>query len=164
MSLSIEALSQREIMKTKSLGNTLNEDYEFIFEALKQLKEGTCCSHGNHEICTWNLLPRISEALQEHISFEEKWHFPELKEEERSAHQNAHKKLLKLLASASWELECGYGDQLKNLISELEVTLRDHYQFETKSFLKLLVNQENDWRSDDDYKKIRERLLAPWSA
>ncbi len=144
-------------MKIKEYQNVLNKDWSFIFEALQRLTNSTCCDQEEGKICTWDLLPRIDEALQEHINLEVKWLFPKLSKEERIAHQLEHKRLQVFLAKASWELECGYGDQFKTIAGQLLGALKQH---DTKE-LPLCVNE---CTIDDDFIKIADRIVSPWSA
>lgn len=139
--------------------DTLTRDCIFIFEAISKLLSGTCCSQEDGNICTWDLLPRVHEALQEHIAFEEKWLFPELPLKELMQHQLQHENLKRQLASASWELECGYGDQFKSIIRELHSLLVKHHQLDKNG-----VTCDESCITDRDLEKIKSRLRAPWLA
>lgn len=146
-----------------SLSGILSQDYGFIFEALDHLRKGNCCSNGE-EICTWDLLPRISQALHEHIAFEEKWVFPKLSEPLKAGHEQTHSRLLRLLAEASWELECGYGDRLRALVTDIESVLNEHLKYEALASDKVLKDFENLVIPDENLQKIEARNRAPWSA
>lgn len=142
--------------------NALSEDSLFILEALEKLIDGTCCSQDDGKICTWDLLPRINEALQEHIEFEEKWLFPSLSKEEESLHKNQHKNLQKLLAEASWELECGYGDQFKHLARKLHAAFSTHHNSDKAAAPVLPYECGESCVRDSNLKKIKKRTLSPW--
>lgn len=139
--------------------DTLSRDCRFIFDAISKLLEGTCCSQEDGRICTWDLLPRVHEALQEHISFEEKWLFPELSQKELKQHQLQHEKLQRQLGRASWELECGYGDQFKSIIKDLQNSLVEHHKLEATR-----PTCDKECITDRDLEKIKTRLRAPWRA
>ena len=144
-------------MKIKEYQNVLKNDWTFIFEALNKLAESTCCDQEEGKICTWDLLPRINEALQEHIDLEAKWLFPHLSDEDNKNHQLEHKRLQELLAKASWELECGYGDQFKTIAGQLLHALKQH---DTREF----PLDGKECMEDDNYLKIADRIVSPWSA
>lgn len=144
-------------MKMHEYQNVLNRDWSFIFDALMKLADNTCCDREEGKICTWDLLPRINEALQEHIDLEERWLFPHLSNDERINHQLEHKRLQVLLAKASWELECGYGDQFKTIARQLLDALKEH---DKKEF----PVEANEYVEDDNFIKIADRMHSPWSA
>ncbi len=105
-----------------------SEDCEEIFKALERLAKGTCGVPEGDKNCTWNLMPRIQMALTEHITLEERDIFPFLSSDERSRHKLEHERLLRLLASASFEFECGYGEQLSIIVKQLLKALRNHHE------------------------------------
>lgn len=135
----------------------LNNDWSFIFDALSKLADGPSCDHEEGKICTWDLLPRINEALQEHIDLEAKWLFPLLPLTEKLKHQLEHKRLQVLLSMASWELECGYGDQFKSIARQLLEALKEHDTREFPLNAKVSITDEN-------LAKIADRMQSPWSA
>lgn len=144
----------------QGVSSALSQDCQFILQAVQQLKEGTCCDQADI-ICTWDLLPRIKEALQEHIAFEERWLFPQLSREKMLLHQEEHAKLSRILGQASWELECGYGDQFKFLMDELQKALTEHHQNDQEEKFNPLSCAPT-CNQDDDLKKIRTRTISPW--
>lgn len=139
--------------------DTLSRDCKFIFEAISKLLSGTCCSEEEGNICTWDLLPRVHEALQEHIAFEEKWLFPELSQKELNHHLLQHENLKRQLARASWELECGYGDQFKSIIKDIHASLVEHHLLDEKG-----ISCVDKCVTDSDLEKIKIRLRSPWLA
>lgn len=105
-----------------------SEDCTEIFKSLEKLAKGTCGAPEGDKNCTWELMPRIHKALTEHIELEEQDIFPFLKPAELEKHKLEHERLLRLLASASYEFECGYGEQLSIIVRQLLMALRNHHQ------------------------------------
>jgi len=102
------------------------KDFTYIFKSLDRMSKGTCSGSTGKEICTWDLMPRIHSALTEHIAFEEREFFPDLSPEERDKHKHEHERLLSLLSKASYEFECGYGEQLTAIVNHLTKALKEH--------------------------------------
>lgn len=104
---------------------SLIKDGNYIFNSLERLAKGTC-ENRKHDICTWDLMPIVHNALKEHIAYEETNYFAQLSREERHQHKLEHDKLHHLLARISYEFECGYGEQLPTLIRRLIDALKEH--------------------------------------
>lgn len=103
------------------------DEFKPIFSSLERMAKGTCASDIN-EICTWELMPKIYAALTEHIALEEKDVFPHLSTDEREQHKLEHERLLRILSKASYEFECGYGEQLSVIVRQLSQALSDHLE------------------------------------
>lgn len=113
-----------------------------IYEGLDKLVKGSCCSQDDGSLCTWELLPKIEEALLRHIEFEEKCILPQMNSSKRIKHENDHNKLIDLLSKASWELECGYGDSFRLYVEDLLTALREHHSFDESSITHLYFENQ----------------------
>lgn len=113
----------------------LEEDLRQISEAIERLAEGVCCKLTPTDECAWDLFGKLQEALQDHIEFEEKWAFPGLPESERHERASEHRRLSCLAAKASWDFECGYGDDFRGVLTRLAVELKKHHERDRGSCL-----------------------------
>jgi hypothetical protein len=132
---------------------TLKQDYELIFEAMRRLIEGTCCLRDDEQVCVWDLFGKLHLAFLEHVEFEEAHILPRLPAEERARHHAQHARLMELIEKARWELECAQGDQFRQILIDLSNELKTHPGFDGTPGLDL----EEEAAQDRNYAQIARR-------
>ncbi len=105
-----------------------SKDCLLIMEAIRRLVEGTWELKDEDRDYTWELLPKVRKALEDHIKFEEGLLMQELSEEECAAHRADHEDLTELLKITQRALENCDSEKFKRSLMELARLLDAHHK------------------------------------
>lgn len=113
--------------KEHLIQSSINKDYSLILEAIERLKDGIW--HLCDEDSDWanHLLPKVREALMEHIKLEDSCVLPELSQDLANEHSNAHHNILALLKKLENLLKSGDVDHFHASLELLIEKLNQHH-------------------------------------
>ena len=117
-------------MKDEKLTKSnIDKDCQLILEAISRLKDGTWNLDKQDEDSDWAnyLLPKVKEALQEHIEFESRSILPSLPAKESLEHSNDHKKIIELLENLESLLKDNDAAKFQTSLNLLIKTLENHH-------------------------------------
>ena len=114
---------------TKLTQSNINNDCKLILEAISRLKDGTWQLNEKDEDSDWAnyLLPKVKEALLEHVEFETKCVLPSLSPEDEIEHSADHEKILGLLEGLESRLRTNEAEQFQTSLKSLIETLENQH-------------------------------------
>lgn len=113
--------------KAHLIQSSISKDYSLILEAIARLKDGIW--HLCDEDSDWanHLLPKVREALMEHIKLEDSCVLPELSQDLANEHSGEHHNILALLNNLENLLKSGDVDRFHASLELLIERLTQHH-------------------------------------
>ena len=115
---------------TKLTQSNVDKDCQLILEAISRLKDGTWELNNEDEDSNWAnyLLPKVKEALLEHVEFENQCYLPTLSVQDSLEHSMDHEKILALLEGLESRLRNNDAGEFQISLKLLIDTLENHHK------------------------------------